>query len=60
MPVYEIVCEEFFCNPFAGLFVSIGDSRYKLYSRDEEEYGRTEVMVRPFFWLRIQGFSFPV
>lgn len=38
-----------------GLAVSIGDSRYKLYSRDEEEYGRTEVMVRPFL-----GFGFKV
>lgn len=38
-----------------GLAVSIGNSRYKLYSRDKEEYNRTEVMIRPIF-----GFGFKV
>ena len=38
-----------------GLAVSIGDSRYKFYSRDKDEYDRTEVMVRPIF-----GFGFKV
>ena len=41
-----------------GLFVSIGDSRYKLYSRDKDEYAETEVMVRPLFGFGLKVFPF--
>lgn len=41
-----------------GLAVSIGDSRYKFYSRDKEEYDRTEVMVRPVFGFGLKVYPF--
>lgn len=42
-----------------GLFVSIGGSNYKLYSRDKDEYAETEVMVRPLFGFGFKVFPFP-
>ncbi len=42
-----------------GLFVSIGGSRYKLYSCDKDEYAETEVMVRPLFGFGFKVFPFP-
>ncbi|MBO4436527.1 MAG: hypothetical protein J5791_06560 [Fibrobacter sp.] len=41
-----------------GLAISIGDSRYKFYSRDKEEYDRTEVMVRPIFGFGLKVYPF--
>ena len=41
-----------------GLAVSIGDSRYKLYSRDKDEYDRTEVMLRPIFGFGLKVYPF--
>ena len=41
-----------------GLAISIGSSNYKLYSRDEEEYDRTEVMIRPMFGLGFKVYPF--
>lgn len=42
-----------------GLFVSIGGSNYKLYSRDKDEYAETEVVVRPLFGFGFKVFPFP-